>query len=397
LAATLGVLFLTGVNCDDSNGTPERGSPRRDEWRVEVDTEFPYKDSEGNVQIDSIFIGGGSKSSDNFVNRGDVIVKFDGEADRIKIEMRRFTWRKDSEEDSIQSDFDKTLLWAFPTSNLVPPDELPPEADCARRNPDDPDATFPWLNNCRVRVYYEGQIQPNRLGADLRVTLPSKYRHSVDVSTFDNTTEEDYENRSDVCLQNLNGTADVTLESGHAYVILNRETTPVPVCSAEEHELCEEWTVEGEPAAWAADCPCPNQGFGRVGVESQYKGAPNVTVDVPDGLWTSFLIENEGPNQTAEDHCDVQVDWDKAEEEDTGILWRKTGEANHPSDAAPAGAGFNVTMAAEECAPVRYTCEPEDFVGHNNADDQPTYDGGTLVLCSGCLEGKTCEELLACD
>ena len=172
--------------------------PFRDNWQVEAEVPFDYLDGDGNPQISSISIGNSTPISDNFMNRGDVIVQF-ADTDTITIELRRFTMA--TNEDLAQEDYDALQLWAY-SAGAARPEDLDPETDCTQGG---------WQNDCRILVYYDGQTQLSRSGADIRVTMPSNYRHTLNIATADNDTDSDYHNRSNVCVQNPNGTVDIDL------------------------------------------------------------------------------------------------------------------------------------------------------------------------------------------
>jgi len=372
--------MIASLACLTVDGDGEH-RPFRDDWRVEVDAEFPYL-VDGEINISSIAIGG-LLQDDNFANRGDVIVDVDGPEGRILVEMRRFTWRE--KRGDAEADFDKLELLAH-TGGVKPPHEIPDENKCGLRHPGDPDSFSPWQDGCSIRLYYRGQTQPSRVGADIRVTLPASYRGAISIVTDDNDESEEYLNRGDVCVEGLNGNLDARLENGLAYVILDRDATPGPTCDEGAIEDCEEWP----DGAWGSECACKTFGMAKVVAT----GAADITIDAPDPLWASFSLDNQGDNQTVEEHCDADVDWSDAEVEPTDREWKKHGEANHPSDAAPPGAGFSLRAVAEDCSVVQHTDDPEEFVGPNNADEQASEQRGNIVLCAGCLGGDTCEDLL---
>jgi hypothetical protein len=355
--------------------------PFRDEWRVEVNAEFPYL-VDGEMNISTIAVGGLLRQ-DNFANRGDVIVKADGPEDRILVEMRRFTWRETLED--AQADFAALELHAH-TGGLKPPQDTADENKCGLRDPNDAESFAPWQDGCSIRLYYMGQTQPSRVGADIRVTLPASYRGAIQIVTDDNDGTEDYLNRGDVCVEGLNGSLDAELESGLAYVILDRNATPGPTCDEDAIENCEEWP----DGAWASECACRTFGSAKITAT----GAANVTVDVPDPLWATFSLDNQGKSQTTTDHCDAEIDWDAADVEETDREWKKHGEANHPSEEAPFGGGFGLRAVSKDCSVVQHTDDPNDYVGGGNADEQDSEIRGDIVLCSGCLAGSTCEDLL---
>jgi len=264
-----------------------------DEWRVEVDAEFPYM-VDGELNIASISIGG-LLTQDNFANRGDVIVKNNGPEGRILVEMRRFTWRG-TEEDA-QVDFENTELLAY-VGSLKPPDEIADENKCGYPDRDDPDTVSPWQDACSIRVYYRGQIQPSRLGADLRVTLPASYRGVIFVTTDDNDESEDSLDRGNVCAEDLFASFDAQLENGTAYVLFDREATPLP-CYAPDGQDC--------------------TSFGSTKVDSS-GGAP-VAIDVPQDMWAEFCLNSDG---------DIHVDWPAAQIDPPDDSCKVSGEANRP-------------------------------------------------------------------
>jgi hypothetical protein len=339
------------------NGHDE-GGPRRDEWRVEVDAEFPHM-ADGEASISSIAIGG-LTTQDNFANRGDVIVMVDGPEDRILVELRRFTWRSGEWEAGL--DFETTKLLAH-TGSLRPPHEIPDENRCGLRDPDDPEKFSPWQDACAIRVYYQGQLQPSRLGADIRVTLPQSYRGSILVTTEDNAAMEDYVNRGDICVQGLNGSLDAKLESGLAYVVFDREATSPP-CHAPDLQECPD--------------------FGATEVEST--GAADVNIDVAQDLWATYCLNTDG---------EITVDWPGADLLAPTDACPVNGENNRPEEYTPGEEGpYRIRATTAEASGVLYTDNPEEYVGPGNGDQQQSGSRGDIVLCAGCLGESACEEYL---
>jgi len=160
LLASLSALPLVACGSDDAS--PRR--PSRDAWDVVASAEFVHTtmDDEGRpiTQIGDVIVGGLEYNS-NFANRGDVIVNFDGPANRILVEFRRFT--VNTSENEAQDDFAAMGLWAFNTQVGTPsrPQDMDPDSDC----------TDTWLPGCAIRAYYDGQTQLGRAGADIRVRL----------------------------------------------------------------------------------------------------------------------------------------------------------------------------------------------------------------------------------
>lgn len=329
--------------------------PFVDDWRVEVDAEFPHV-VDGEVKISSIGIGG-LTTQDNFANRGDVIVKAGGPEGRILVEMRRFTWRE-TEKDA-QLDFETTELLAH-TGSLEPPYELSEDNRCALRDPDDPEKLSPWQDACSIRLYYNGQIQPSRLGADFRVTLPASYRGAIFVTTDDNDQKEDYFDRGNVCVEDLFASLDAELESGTAYVLFEREATPLS-CDAPDLQDCTD--------------------FGSTKVETT--GRATVAIDVPQGLWAELCLNSDG---------DIEVDWPAAEIDPPDESCKMSAEANRPAEYTPGEEGpYTIVVSTGGGDVPEHTDNPGDYPG---STDQPG-QGTAVRLCAGCIVPATCDDLLA--
>ena len=398
LTLLAGLLALPLVACTGGSDptTPDR-QPFRDDWQVEADVAFEHTIDVGGelmTQIGDITIGG-RESNDNFANRGDVIVNFDGPANRILVEFRRFT--TNTSDDGAEADFGAMSLWAFNSAIGTPskPDDMDPTANCV---------TGGWLNGCGVRVYYDGQTQLARAGADIRVTLPSDYRQTVNIITQDATADEDYLNRGNVCVSGTNGTVDVEMQSGEAFVIVSDEATPAPVCGAPpntksmpsaEVDFCNTYEKDGENAAWSTDCQCAMNGvYGVVKVETDDSSSANITVDSPADLWAAITVENQGDMP---DMCTGRIDVPGIVLDETvgnEFPWEAKGTVNTPSDAVTPGAGYNIQVRSGQCNPVAFTENPDDFVGVNNGGMQDTEPRGDLTVCADCLRGMTCDQLL---
>jgi hypothetical protein len=380
--------LLCAAGCGSCEPPPPAGlQPFRDEWRLEADQPFPYGDAE-NPGITHLQIGG-TPFDHNFANRGDVIVRFDGPPDRILVEVRRFTMA-DSVEDAADQ-FDGFTLWAYATSQDAPrkPSDMPEEDDCLGAT---------WLDQCALRMYYDGQEQPSRLGADLRVTLPPSYRHELKVVTSDTDEDDDYIPRGDVCVDGLAGSLDATLHSGIAFVALADDLTPAPICSAEEIAACEGWidAATQTAAPWHSQCGCTE--FGRAIIETDGTGAADIVVDVPPSVWASLTAENQGPGQqVGGDHCTASITVPDVDLEPTGFPWRARGESNDPGDpSATEGAGFAVRAISKVCAGVARTEDPADFVGQDNGEMQHSTQRGNVRVCSSAVD-PGCMPMDACD
>jgi hypothetical protein len=371
-------------------GTSQR-FPFRDDWRTAADQPFEHTASDGTPQIFNLTIGG-LERNDNFANRGDVIVDFDGPPNRILIELRRFTFTTTDE--AAELDFENLSLWASDSSPNAP---RPPaaDADCVAGG---------WRNGCEVRVLYDGQSQLKRSGADIRVTLPPEYRYKLNVITQDNIEEEDYLNRGNVCISNLFASADVEVEGGKVWATLARDVTEAPKCSLAQIEACETWTVEDDDgnevaAAWAPECPCIAVGggeFGRLEIVSREETAADITVDMPAGLWASIKAENTGTAQEASgEHCDATIEVANFVPNETGndSPWEAFGNVNYPGTPAIAGAGYTISATSRSCEPVAFTEHPEDFVGTNKGEDQTSEERGNVLVCTNCIT-QSCNDLI---
>ncbi len=358
--------------------------PFRDQWRQEVDAAFDH----GGGAITSVTIGGPEYES-NFANRGDVIVLYDAPPDRIVVEMRRFTFG--ASEVSAQDDFDALSLWAYNSAydTPQPPAEMLLKHDCV--------ASGQWKNECAIRVYYDGQSQLVRSGADLRVHLPSDYAGAVNVYTEDNDAEGQYLNRGNVCVDGARGSMDIAMQNGVAFVKVADDVTPTPTCPADLVAECDAW----ESGAWASNCPCIDQGhaFAGVKVTTSPPGAADVTVDVPAGLWASVRMSNDAPGQDQEDpalHCEADLELPNLTYislAGNDFPWQSTALSNLPSDQATLGAGFFVHLTSNGCGPVAAVENPEDYDCDPSADP-PSVERGNLRTCQDCLGASSCADLL---
>jgi hypothetical protein len=355
-------------------------APFRDEWRIEADVAFPHRDG----GIASLQVGG-QLFDGNFGNRGDVIVEFDGEPDRIVVEMRRFTTA--ASEAAAREDFEALHLWTFSGSvdSPRPPFDMAPEQSCT---------AGVWKDGCGIRVWYDGLSQLARAGADLRVTLPADYFGALNVVTEDNDDGTGYANRGNVCIDGASAGVDVRLQSGEAFVIVGEDAVPTPSCPPEDIAQCEAWAA----GAWALECPCLAQGheFGAVRVRTSPAGAADVTVDLPEGLWAAINLANDGPAQDARDpntHCEAQALFADLQPSATDDFpWTVSGSIHVPSDAATIGAGFFVDAVSEQCGPLLATESPEQYDCVDEEQDSEVR--GNLSACTGCLRARSCDALL---
>lgn len=373
--------------------SPETGEPRpwNDAWRLELDAPFPA------TGVQSVTIGG-PLTDDNFANRGHVIVRFDPDpnASRIRVEVRRYAMATSDVEAA--EVFASLKLWAARGSLVPIPD---PQNSCVTA----------WQDGCEIRVVYDGLTQIARSGADLRVTLPSSYRHLIDIRTGDNVAESSYLRRGEVCVEGLHASVDIELGSGRAFVILDPTTSPSPTCEVMPGavEAC-----SATETPWGPDCPCvmANQPFGRVRVSTLDDAAANVVVDVPQALWTNISLVNLGMSQergtdpacvdmsppgTRCDACAPLAGYvldSYLGSEETRMPWINRGVAQSPGSVGNASGGFLVSLESSGCAPIAFTPDPNAFVGIDGPEEQASEERGNLTVCNDCLRLQTCDELL---
>jgi hypothetical protein len=333
---------LVDVDLPDLDDVGVSQQPFRDEWRVE---------HEGPLgAIDSITIGSSLGSQDNFVNRGDVIVEHDPTmGDTIRIELRRFTFAGDETEAA--EIFEKLELWANrATDSPKKPAEVPDADRCI-------DA---WQDDCAILLYYNGQSQLARAGADIRVTLPATYRGEITIATSDNVQEDSYPNRGNVCVRGLCGSADIQVQNG---------LVSVSIASDAEHT-------------------------GFAAARSLEKASAEITVDVPSDLWTSIDAHMQSERDLEGMPCPAvvvglpNVEYDP---EHPALGRHVIGDANRPDDAE-LGAGYGVQISSAACDPVASVESPLEW---NDDDVEPEPETrGALVVCSGCIADQPCDALL---
>ncbi|MEX1366114.1 MAG: hypothetical protein AB1Z98_23515 [Nannocystaceae bacterium] len=372
----------SGGDGDGGDGGGAERQPYRDQWRIEAEVAFDHTGPDGEVLIGQLGIGG-PLTNDNFANRGDVIVKFDGAPGRILVEMRRFTHTTSL--DNAMRDFDDLSLWAF-AAPLGRPQDLDAEDDCTQGA---------WQDGCEVRVYYDGLSQLSRSGADLRVTLPADYRYQLDVQTQDDVADDDYFNRGDVCIDGLFASASVTADSGNVWVRLSPSSTPTPTCSDSQIAACEGWTSDdGQAAPWDPACGCTSHG--ALDVATREANASNITVDLPSALWASIRAESSGDGQQIDgQHCEARLELPSLEYDVIGndFPWQASAASSYPGEPAIGGAGYFVSLESRACGPVAHTDDPEDFVGAGLGDLQESELRGNLRVCDGCIT-QGCNDLI---
>lgn len=352
-------------------------SPVLDDWRVEVDASLAGLDEDGTPLVSFVKIGGRG-DSESHINRGDIIVEFDAPPNRIRVEMRRFTYTAGPQQAA--ADFDALSVWAFAGEPWWDPDEL---ESC----------DLDWTSGCSLRVQYDGMTQPSRLGADLKVHLPPDYRGRVIVKTEDDDAEHAYPDRGNVCMLGVPGSAEVTVDSGRAFVSLAPEVPLSPECPADWIAECDAMTnAAGQPAAWSKGCPCLGliHPFGGIGVGSAAREAAEVTIDVAGAPpWMTVFATNLGKEK-----CELDV---AVPDLDAIPVDKRTvkGERGAPSPYTDPDGGYRIDAVSSDCAPIAWVDGPDHHETLRAADERPPVEQrGNIEVCNGCLAGVTCAELL---
>jgi hypothetical protein len=372
------------ADCEDSECITDSDDPiapgglqpiRQSQWHTVVDAAFDAS------AVTELTIGG-TESSDNFVARGDVEVYFSDTGGRIVVQQREFTFATDDA--GAAADFDLLQSWVYPASSPAPPVQMGQRCDAGE--------TFE--DRCHVRVYWQGQVQKLRAGADTRVFLPAAWAGRLNVVAEDNMTEgADYPDRSDVTILGLRGKAFIEVESGRVDVRLASDAVPVPACTPEANAEC---LALGWPATEGCAMGCTD--FGRVEVRTRGQQAAQVRVDAPASLWMTAKLENTLPGLLAEDGCSVQVGAVvgadvgaggicgsfgacECHDCDPALTFRRRVEVNRPGPDAIAGLGFSVDLQSGDCTEIAFVEGPEDYLSTSSEHR------GQLELCAGCLDG----------
>lgn len=384
--------------------------PIRDVWRVEHEGPFTLLDDDGEPNIRSLRIGRAVPSDDNFANRGDVIVRFDGPPDTIRIELRRFTFTA-ADDDAAAEQLERLSLWARDADIDAPQRSGLLDEDSRCDGVGEDGRPRPWRDGCAIYVEFDGLSQPARSGADIRVTLPPEYRESLAIATQDNDEERDYLDRGDVCVVESQAELDVQLESGRAYVRMALGTvggaadappTPMPACPDRSVKACNEFVdpISGAPAPWSPACPCLAQGYTAAGVRvrSDAPSASDIVVDVPAGTWANFQLENLGAETSAGEACTAKLAGFP-----TGVIAiddpafetaARTVGAVYALAGALAG-GVEIELVSGACTPIAEVASPEAFAALQEAGEEaPAQLRGNVQLCADCLALRSCDELL---
>lgn len=418
--AALSLLVLTG--CGDcrlfvlgsgpgfgSDDDQARMRPFRDAWRVEHEGPFHVLDAAGDPFIRSLRIGRDHAFNDNFSNRGDVIVRFDGPPDTIRVELRRFAFAFDDE--NADEQMSRLLLWAR-DADIDAPQPSRRLDDTSRCDGVDVDGVVrPWRDGCAIYVEYDGLSQLARVGADIRITLPPDYRELLSIATQDNDEEAAYPNRGDVCVVDSQADLEVQLGSGRTFVRMALGTlggdpaappNPMPACPDRAVKACNEFVdpITGEPAPWAPECPCVAEGYTAAGVRviAETPAASDIVVDVRARTWANFRLENLGGVTPQQERCTAQLVGfpnGAVTLDDRGFeAMARTVGSVHAIAGATAG-GLDVELVSGACARVGEVGSPEAFEALREDDEEPPTElRGNLQLCADCLALRSCDELL---
>lgn len=340
---------------------PDDNGPSEEPWEVVVDgVPFPVAD----VHVLTV---GRKEFAGNFANRGVVEVLYDHEEETITVEARKYRFGPAGELDTLS----RLSLWAYVTTG-DPTHHPDPADDCT---------VGAWRDNCAIYAYYDGKSQPIRIGMDLRVHLPFAWRGRLLVETEDNHAESTWPRRGDVVIDGLCGSGEVALEAGRAEVRLCRELVPAPTCPLDQIEACAGFPDGSASEAWSPACPCGNDQFGQLLVRALQPWAADITVDVPGDVWLSAALGNSAAVVPECEPSIVGCDGPACVLDDDDPL-HIAAEFNYPSPAAPAGAGYHVSVTTGGCTVIPFVNPGEDW----SPDQVPQEElRGRVQLCTGCL------------
>ena len=353
--ATLTVL----ASCTPPDDGPATRLPYVDDW--ETVATLPA------AQFDLISIGD-RVSSDNFANRGDIEVRYEG-SDAIIIEMQRFTVAADEVE--ADENFDRMQYWGYALSSPSQPSDDNFEDQCINPDPD-------VVDRCYIRAYYDGLFQPSRDGANFRVTLPVGWDGDLFLVTSDNLEEgiDTYPDRGDIIVDGLNGNLEVDMDSGNIDVRMDPNIAHYAGCG--NSQACEDSGHE-----MGCGCSVPT----NVIIKNNNGQSSNITVDVGDASnWYTMLLAN---NATITDEsfiCEATIDCSEyssctLDEAYTGDPQQERAEINYPEGAAE-GAGIRIDLTSDGCSNVKYVNGPDD----HGSESLPEEKRGEVMVCVGCLD-----------
>ncbi|MEE9386042.1 MAG: hypothetical protein V3V08_21740 [Nannocystaceae bacterium] len=344
---------------DDEDRPP---APMEESWQsVVAGITFPQT---GDEAISVLKVGSDDSGNDNFHNRGDIHVRYDGPPGAISVSMKRFGFsRKDGAEV-----FEKLSFWAY-GGEWAPPREKESGGDASC-------AAGVWTDDCQILVYFDGTNQNVRSGADFYVTLPVDYTGVLELFTEDNATNDSFPSRGDVQVHNLAGSATIKLSSGRADVKLG-DINAAPSCAPEAYAACE--AVAWDPDA--TECSCYLE-MGVLQVIGAKGAAASVTIDVPTQLWATLNLANEASATqlgcTAQVDCGVFGSCTDDVFDDTELQTLRT--INEPDGAAVlANSGYSVSAGSKMCQSVDFIAGPSEW----GTKPQSEYRG-TVRVCNSC-------------
>ncbi|NVB37119.1 purine-nucleoside phosphorylase [Pseudenhygromyxa sp. WMMC2535] len=310
---------------------------------------------------------GDQLTSDNFANRGDIEVTYVEGATEIVVEMQRFTVAKS--QGQADEAFGRMAAWTYDISSPSKPDPTMDEALCFAEETED----------CYVRTYYDGQIQPTRDGANFRVSIPVGWDGDLVLVTEDNLGQGNYPDRSDVSVMGLAGNLEVTLDSGNVAVKLDPSMQHYAGCGS--NDACEEMDH-------APDCGCTEPT--NIVVENEAGQSSNVTVDLADpDKWYTVQLENKGEFSASDDFiCTATIDCSAfadclIDPDFENVDYKQWAEINYPGEPAIAGAGLRIDVASENCENVEFVDDPTGFDIENGVPE--IEKRGDLNVCVNCL------------
>ena len=348
-----GLALAMGLPACSQDSELDGSRPFRDEWRVEIDAAVRLT---GENNFEEMVIGRNAQVGD-YVNRGDVIVEFH-DLDRVIVEVRRFTRATTLEQ--AERDFNRLEMLARSAWHGLPWDETswsgPPSCSSA-------DGGF--TSACAVTMYWadfdEEALQPDEVGADFRVTLPSRFEGEIYVGTGDSNADLDYLNRGNVCVAANRAHTTVELARGRAFGSL---LAPGPEGSTNVPSL----SIEGKEADLWLDVPSD----ARASIDLEY-------FDVP----------------VADGECEGTTDLVGFNESNTT---ENLGQRRVLGTAGPPGEGDTFLIDAtlrgktEGCREIAFTETPDDFRVGN--EDQDAELRGSVHMCNGCIRDIPCAELI---
>lgn len=345
-------------------------APFRGQWRL-LEGPIPLAVADdGEYDVSEVFVGGRLYER-NFANRGDVLVEYETGRDSIEIHGRPF----DAAFDRAEADqaLERLGLWISDT-DVATPDRAADDGDC----------TVLWHEGCGVRVIHEGSTQKVRSGMDLRVVLPADYRGRITVATEDLIEDADYQNRGNVCIWGLPGSASVALGSGQALVTMADTLQSAPSCAPADVAAC-------DAQGWANGCRCTSddQTFGQLSIQSTHPA--DIAVQTVPSVWSRFDIAVELPQNANSVPCSAQIDLAGADLAAAENPWTAAGETAPPPGAIDDG-GYAMTIRSKGCRAVSFVEDPDAFVqgGEGMIDAQR----GDLKICDGCVLNTSCDDFL---